>query len=144
MGTPESAFSRSSGHTIMPVRPLTTSSPLTRAWTIAAAGGFWVRARAPFAKRRYGREFERFKQFVGAFSEMRRPLNPGETQAMADDAVLLGLLDVDPTFCTSNGRPTFYQLVPGYKRRRPDFIFREWLVVHERSSARQPPVRDFL
>ena len=146
MGTPESAFSRSDGHTIMPVRPRTTNSPLTRAWTpIADADSLWVRLRAPFAKRRYADEFKRFKAFVLAFStDKHRPLNPGEAPAMADDAVLLGLLDVDPTFWTAFGRPTFYELVPGYRRRSPNFLFREWLVIHERRAALRGPVRNFL
>lgn len=61
---------------------------------------------------------------------------------MADDAVLLGLLDVDPTFCVANG--TSYQLVPAYKRRRSEVVFREWLVIYERRNARQPAVRYFL
>jgi hypothetical protein len=146
MGTPESAFSRSDGRTITPVHSRTTNSPLTRAWTpIASADSFWVRARAPFARRRYANEFERFKAFVLAFSsEKHRPLNPGETQAMADDAVRLGLLEVDPTAWTAFGRPMFYEFVPGYKRRRLTFHFREWLVVHEHRISLRAKVGHFL
>jgi hypothetical protein len=143
VGTPQSAFSRSEGHTITPVRPLVSNSPLTRAWTpIVEAGSLWARVRAPFARRRYAREFDCFRAFVQAFSNLRRPLHHGEPQAMADDAVLLGLLDVDPTFCVANG--TSYQLVPAYKRRRSEVVFREWLVIYERRNARQPAVRYFL
>jgi hypothetical protein len=111
-----------------------TSSPLTRAWTpIHEAGSLWVRARAPFAKRRYGLEFERFKAFVLGFpTEQRRPLKSNESQAMADDAVLLRLLDVDLTFSTPAASPNAYQLIPGYRQRGTSFAFREWLVIHER------------
>ena len=136
IGTPESAFLGGNGGIIMSPRPRLTNSPFTRAWNpMREAGSLWVRLRAPFARRRYAAEFERFTAFVGSFPEdRRRPLAADESQAWADNAVLLGLLDVDPTFWTAASRPNFYRLVPGYRRRKSEPKFRQWLVLHERRT----------
>ncbi len=129
MGTPASMHQAS----LFPFNACTTSSPLTRAWIASDdARGWWTRLRAPFAKRRHRADFEGFKAFVLSFSaEERRPLREQESQGTAREAVLLGLLDVDPTFASQAGRPNFYQLVPGYRRRSANFSFRHWLVLHE-------------
>lgn len=105
------------------------------------AGSLWVRLRVPFARRRFAEAFNAFQAFVLSFStEVRRPLKPGESQDMADDAVLLRLLDVDAIFSSPGGRPAFFCTVPGYRRRNTPLRFREWLVLHERQlrSMTQP------
>jgi hypothetical protein len=123
----------------MPVRPRSTSHVTQALTPIPEAGSLWARLKSPFARRRYRVEFERFKSFVQAFpTKQRRPLASGETQEMADDAVLLGLLDVDATFRTVDRSPSAYERVPGYGRSKPKFVFREWLVIHERRKASAP------
>ena len=114
-------------------RPRMTCSPLNRPWLpMEDAGSLWVRLRVPFARRRFADEFERFARFVLSFSsEIRRPLKYGESQAMADDAVLLRLLDVDLVFAALGDRPAVFRPVPGYRRRNSALCFREWLVLHE-------------
>lgn len=125
--------------------PRMTCSPLNRAWfPMEEAGSLWVRLRVPFARWRFADEFARFTSFVMSFSkEIRRPLKDGESQAMADDAVLLRLLDVDPVFSSSRARPALFRMIPGYRRRNSVFSFREWLLLHELhlKSRRQPPAR---
>jgi hypothetical protein len=124
--------------------PRTTCSPLNRAWLpMEEAGSLWVRLRVPFARRRFAEEFNAFQAFVLSFStEARRPLKAGESQAMADDAVLLRLLDVDAVFSSSGGRPALFHAVPGYRRRHTPLCFREWLVLHERQlRSMTPPPR---
>jgi hypothetical protein len=128
--------------------PRLTCSPLNRAWfPMEEAGSLWVRLRVPFARRRFADEFARFTSFVMSFSrEIRRPLKQAESQAMADDAVLLRLLDVDAMFFNSGTRPGLFRMVPGYRRSNAVFSFREWLVLHElhlkfsrQSRARRVP-----
>jgi hypothetical protein len=122
--------------------PRTTCSPLNRAWLpMEGAGSLWVRLRVPFARRRFAEDFKAFQAFVLSFStEARRPLKAGESQAMADDAVLLRLLDVDTVFSSSGSRPALFRTLPGYRRSHAPVCFREWLVLHERqlSSTAQP------
>ena len=114
--------------------PRVTVSALARAWSpLRDSGSLLVRARAPFVRRHYASEFERFGAFVGGFSSDRlRCLQPGESQSMADDAVLLGLLDASPIPHANDSRPNFYDIVFGYRRCNTELIFREWLVIHER------------
>jgi hypothetical protein len=96
------------------------------------AGGLWVRLRVPFARRRYAEEFALFEAFVMGFSrDVRRALKNEESQAMADDAVLLRLLDVDAMFSSAVERPGLFRMVPGYRRKNSPLCFREWLVLHE-------------
>ena len=119
-----------------------TCSPLSRAWLpMDEARSLWVRLRAPFARRRFSDDLERFTSFVRSFStEGRRPLKDGESQAMADDAVLLGLLDVEAVFSSVATRPASFRTVPGYRRKHVAFCFREWLVLHE-LHLKSGPVR---
>ena len=145
VGRIENPGGLATGQEFRPQPPRTTCSPLNRAWLpMEEAGSLWVRLRVPFARRRFAEEFNAFQAFVLSFStEARRPLKAGESQAMADDAVLLRLLDVDAVFsssASSGGRPAFFRTVPGYRRRHAPLRFREWLVLHER-QLRAPPTR---
>lgn len=101
---------------------------------VAEAKKLWVRLRALLSRRRYEEDFQRFCSFVTAFRrDIRRPLRDGERQTMAEDAVLLGLLDVDSTFFIPSDQPKRYTVLPAYRRRwGARALFREWLVVHER------------
>jgi hypothetical protein len=101
---------------------------------VAEARKLWVRIRALLSRRRYDDDFKRFCSFLTAFRrDIRRPLRNGESQTMADDAVLLGLLDVDSTFFIPSDQPKRYTVMPTYRRRwGARALFREWLVVHER------------
>jgi hypothetical protein len=108
---------------------------------VAEARKLWVRIRALLSRRRYDGDFKRFCSFVTAFRrDVRRPLRNGESQAMADDAVLLGLLDVDATFFIPSDQPKRYTVMPAYRRRwGARALFREWLVVHERRVPSNRP-----
>jgi hypothetical protein len=123
--------------------PLMTCSPLNKAWLpMEEAGGFWVRLRAPFAKKRYAADFKRFQSFVLSFAtETRRPLKAGESQAMAEDAVLLRLMDVDAVVSCTRAQPAVFRTVPGYRRRNVPIHFREWLVLHELHLKSRPEAR---
>lgn len=114
--------------------PRVTVSALARAWSpLRASGSLLVRARAPFVRRHYAADFDRFGAFVGGFSSGRpRCLGADESQSMADDAVLLGLLDASPIPHANDSRPNFYDIAVGYRRCNTEPIFREWLVIHER------------
>ncbi len=114
--------------------PRVTVSALARAWSpLRDSGSFLVRARAPFARWHYAAEFEGFNTFVRGFSLVsQRCLRADESQAMADDAVLLGLLDAAPIPRANDSRPNFYDIAFGYRRCNAEPIFREWLVIHER------------
>jgi hypothetical protein len=122
------------GHPLRPVAQA-TRTPSAEAWNpVAEAKNLWVRIRALLSRRRYDEDFKRFCSFLISFPrDIRRPLRYGESQAMADDAVLLGLLEVDRTFFIPAAQPKDYAVVPTYRRRRgARAVFREWLVVHER------------
>ena len=100
------------------------------------AGSLLVRARASLARRRYAVEFEGFRTFLLGFpADKQRCLRADESQSVADDAVLLGLLDAVRVPRSNALQPSFYDIALGYRRRNAQPIFREWLLIREGRAA---------
>jgi hypothetical protein len=113
--------------------PRVTVLALARAWSpLKRAGGLLLWARAPFARKQYAAEFEGFREFVSGFaSDKQRCLKADESQSVADDAVLLGLLEATRVPRPNALRPNLYDIALGYRRREAEPKFREWLAIHE-------------
>jgi hypothetical protein len=108
-------------------------STLARAWTsLGQAGSLRMRARASFVRKQHAPAFLRFSNFVDGFAlDTQRCLRADEPQSVADDAVLLGLLEAGPMAQPNGFRPTLYRIALGYRRCKARPVFREWLAIHE-------------
>lgn len=117
--------------------PRVTVLALARAWSpLQRASSFFLWARAPFARRHYAAEFENFMRFVRGFPvDRQRCLQADESQSVADEAVLLGLLEATRVPRPNALRPNLYDIGLGYRRREAQPNFREWLAIHEGGTS---------
>lgn len=117
--------------------PRVTVLALARAWSpLQRAGRFLLWARAPFARKHYAAEFENFMRFVRGFEvDSQRCLQADESQSVADEAVLLGLLEATRVPRPNALRPNLYDIGLGYRRRKAQPNFREWLAIHEGGTS---------
>jgi hypothetical protein len=131
--TPHGSRDVGTGRRLCRQTPRVTVLALARAWSpLKRAGGLLQWARAPFARRQYAAEFEGFREFVSGFpSDRQRCLKADESQSVADDAVMLGLLEATRVPRPNALRPNLYDIALGYRRRQAEPNFREWLAIYE-------------